>query len=57
MSEYTCYNGHVVPVGKLKCDICGSRIYYEDGRTAHEIEYEERDYYNNKENEDEYNRL
>ena len=38
MSEYYCYGGHLMPVGKLECPQCGSAIASGDGMGRRELE-------------------
>ena len=38
MSEFECRNGHLMPSGKFKCEICGARLHRMDGMTSREIE-------------------
>lgn len=43
MSEFRCYNGHLMPSGKAVCD-CGASLYTMDGeanRESNQREYDE----------------
>ena len=41
MSEFECRNGHLMPSGKFKCEICGARLHRMDGMTSRQIARQE----------------
>jgi hypothetical protein len=36
MSEFLCFNNHIIPPDRLRCPICQGKAYRMDGQTSQE---------------------